>query len=289
MARVEISIEIPNDVNAKDIEGEDVVSNQIDQREANGVGFKMVACPSGNFWMGSEDGIGYDNERPRHQVRMNKDFWMGETQVTQELWQAVMGWNPSHFTDSAKLPVENVTWYDCLEFCNQLSNLEKFTPCFELTNIKKDGNSIKRANVKWSKSANGYRLPTEAEWEYSAKAGTELIYSGSNSVDEVAWYRDHSGRKTYEVKAKEANAWGLYDMSGNVWEWCMDKWDSDIYKSRSNGIENPILWSNSPCARITRGGSSGFHIESCRVAIRYWNIKNLRLDSRGFRLLRSKP
>jgi sulfatase modifying factor 1 len=248
--------------------------------------FNMVCCPAGEFWMGSKDGVGDHDERPQHQVRMNKEFWMGETQVTQELWQAVMGWNPSYYTGSSKLPVERISWYDGLVFCNKLSELEKFTPCFNLTNIEKYGNSITRANVEWLRNANGYRLPTEAEWEYSAKAGTELIYSGSNSVDGVAWC-GHC--KTSEVKGKKANTWGLFDMSGNVWEWCMDQWDENAYKSRSNGIENPILWSNSPCDRVARGGSYVLYADSCRVANRFWGSADYRRGYRGFRLLRCEP
>jgi formylglycine-generating enzyme required for sulfatase activity len=257
------------------------------------VEFNMVYCPAGEFWMGIDDASltanYWKSSKPRHKVRLNKGFWMGETQVTQDLWQKVMGWNPSNFKGSTKLPVEYVTWYDCLAFCNKLSELEKFTPCFKLTNIETDGASIKKANVEWLRNANGYMLPTEAEWEYSAKAGTELIYSGSNSVDEVAWYCDNSGNKTHEVKGKKANAWGLYDMSGNVWEWCMDKWDENAYKSRNNGIENPILWDNSPCARVVRGGSFRLYADYCRVAYRFGVDADHRYDLQGLRLLRCEP
>ncbi len=265
----------------------------IDQRLMSGIKFNMIRCLAGEFWMGSEDGVGYAYEKPRHQVKMNKAFWIGETQVTQALWQAVMGWNPSMFKGSGKLPVESMTWYDCLVFCNQLSELEGLSPCFNLTNIEKDGNHITKADVEWHRLANGYRLPTEAEWEYCAKSGTELIYSGSNLIDEVGWYDENSRHKTHQVKKKKHNAWGLYDMSGNVWEWCMDQWDPNAYKSRSNGIENPsncienpILWDHLPCVRVVRGGSLRLNAVLCRVAFRFRYDADIRNHFQGFRLLR---
>jgi formylglycine-generating enzyme required for sulfatase activity len=147
--------------------------------------------------------------------------------------------------------------------------------------------------VEWNRNANGYRLPTESEWEYSTKAGTELIYSGSNHVDEVAWYDGNSkindNYTTHKVKTKKANGWGLYDMSGNVWEWCMDNWDQNLYKSRVNGIENPILWKDSPYARVVRGGSYRNFADSCQVALRVWADADVRNNARGFRLLRCAP
>ena len=264
-------------------------SEYVDQQSIDDVKFNMIHCPAGEFWMGSEDGVGYDEERPRHLVKMTKGFWMGETQVTQELWEKVMGWNHSYFKESGKLPVERVTWYDCLVFCNKLSESKGFRPCFTLSNIEQDGNHIKKANVEWHRNANGYRLPTEAEWEYCAKAGTELTYSGSEEIDEVAWYDDNSRDRSHKVKNKKPNAWGLYDMSGNVWEWSIDKFDENIYQSRDNGIENPILCENTYCARVMRGGSFGSYAASCRVAYRYGVDADYRDYDLGFRLLRCEP
>ena len=267
-------------------------SEYVDQQSIDNVKFKMIHCPAGEFWMGSEDGVGDNDERPRHLVKMTKEFWMGETQVTQELWEKVMGWNPSHFKGSGKLPVETVTWYDCLVFCNKLSESKGFRPCFTLSNIEQDGNQITKADVEWNRNANGYRLPTEAEWEYCAKAGTELTYSGSDEIDEVAWHDGNSRDKTHKVKKKKPNAWGLYDMTGNVWEWSMDKYDEEneeIYQSRDNGIENPLLWENSPCARVVRGGSYWYYADDCRVANRYGSDADYRFNDLGLRLLRCEP
>jgi formylglycine-generating enzyme required for sulfatase activity len=268
-------------------EGEEVLSKNVDTRSINNIKFNMVYCPAGEFWMGSEQGVGDDDERPRHRVKMTKGFWMGETQVTQQLWKAVMGWNPSYFEGSVWLPAESMTWYDCLVFCNQLSELEGFKPCYALSQIKKDGDHIESAEVEWKRDANGYRLPTEAEWEYCAKAGTELTYSGTNTIDEVAWYTKNSGRETHAVKTKKANAWGLYDMTGNVWEWCHDTGD-EAYQNRVNA-ENPVEWQNGPCARVLRGGSYVNLADYCRVADRSWNDADSRDDSQGLRLLRFEP
>lgn len=270
----------------------EVLSKNVDTRSINNIKFNMVYCPAGEFWMGSEVGVGINDERPRHRVKMAKGFWMGETQVTQELWQAVMGWNPSRFKGSAKLPAEGMTWYDCLVFCNQLSELEGFKPCYALSQITNDGKHITSAEVEWIRDANGYRLPTEAEWEYSAKAGTELTYSGSNSIDKVAWYYGNSMVNglytTHDVKTKKANAWGLYDMTGNVGEWCHDMWDEEAYQNRVN-VENPVKWQNGPCARVVRGGSYGDGAGRGRVADRRWDDADARVVYWGLRLLRFEP
>ena len=184
---------------------------------------------------------------------------MGQTQVTQALWEAVMGNNPSEFKGS-QLPVENVNWFDCVRFLNALSEAERLTPVYSV-----GSGDEPTVNMSWE--ANGYRLPTEAEWEYSAKAGTELTYSGSNSIDEVAWYEDNSDDETHPVAQKKPNSWGLYDMSGNVYEWCNDEWDSDRYKGRTGTTKDPRPFGSAPAPRVDRGGRRGVRPRQlpCRV------------------------
>ncbi len=268
---------------------------QIDHIRINQVDFPMIYCPAGEFWMGSHADIGYKNENPRHKVKLTKGFWMGQTPVTQEQWQAVMGYNESGFKGSIKLPAEAMTWYDCLIFCNQLSELQGLKACYQLFEIEAEElpyqkKVIKSANVEWDRTANGYRLPTEAEWEYSAKADTKLIYSGSNLIDEVAWYGNDDDSmywNTYEVMTKKANAWGLYDMSGNVWEWCQDMFDEGAYQKRSNN-EDPVVWQDGPCHRVIRGGECGSSDECCRVTYRSYSPADERYVFKGFRILKAE-
>lgn len=199
-----------------------------------GVSFKMVYVDGGTFEMGSSSGD--SDERPVHSVTLSS-YYIGETEVTQELWQAVMGSNPSSFTGNQR-PVERVSWNDCQEFIEKLNTLtgEKF------------------------------RLPTEAEWEYAARGGNKskgYIYSGSNDVDAVAWYSDNSESSTHEVKGKLPNELGLYDMSGNVWEWC-----SDWYGSYSEALVTNPQGPSSGSNRVFRGGGWRHAAVYCRCASR---------------------
>ena len=201
----------------------------------NGVSFKMIAVKGGTFQMGSDDG--YEWEKPVHQVTLS-DYYIGETEVTQELWSAVMGSNPSEFPGNMQRPVEMVSWNDCQTFISRLNELTGET----------------------------FRLPTEAQWEYAARGGNKAqgrLYSGSDAIDDVAWYYDNSGGMTHPVKTKAPNELGIYDMTGNVYEWC-----SDWYGSYSSAAQTDPTGPSTGSYRVGRGGSWDSYALYCRVADR---------------------
>jgi len=179
----------------------------------------VVKIPAGTFWMGctSEQGNACKpNEIPKMKVTISKDFYIMKTEVTQALYERVMGENPSFYKDENR-PVDNVSWYDAVRFCNKLSEMEGLNKCYTI-----NGN-----DVSWSnKSCNGWRLPTEAEWEYAARGGQSYKYAGSDNIADVAWYlgrwTSNSGDQTHPVGQRKPNGFGLYDMSGNVAEWVFD-------------------------------------------------------------------
>ena len=222
----------------------------------NGVSFKMIRVEGGTFTMGAtaeqgDDAI--DNEKPAHSVTLSS-YSIGETEVTQELWEAVMGSNPSYFKGS-NLPVEQVSWNDCQTFVQKLN---------ELTGRR-------------------FRLPTEAEWEYAARGGDKsrgYEYSGSNTIDEVAWCAETmNDNGTRDVKTKKANELGLYDMSGNVYEWCQD-W----YGSYSSGSQTNPTGPASGSYRVNRGGSWCDYAWDCRSSYRFYDTPSYRYCDLGLRL-----
>ena len=202
--------------------------------EGVSVSFTMIAVQGGTYTMGVTSKKGSDAwncEKPAHKETVS-DFMIGETPVTQELWQAVMGSNPSHFAGDMQHPVECVSWDDCQTFIRKLNQL----------------------------TGQNFRLPNEAEWEYAARGGNRskgCKYAGSNDVDTVAWYNGNSNKTTHPVKTKQPNELGIYDMSGNVREWCQDKWCDDYNSPRDSGF------------RVLRGGSWGNFARGVRVFDRH--------------------
>ena len=221
-----------------------------------GVSFKMVAVAGGTFTMGATAEQGddaYSGEYPTHQVTLSS-YAIGETEVTQELWQAVMGSNPSWFKGNLQRPVECVSWNGCQEFITKLNQLTGET----------------------------FRLPTEAEWEYAARGGNRskgYKYAGSNTIGDVAWYWDNSSSTTQTVATKSPNELGLYDMSGNVREWCQD-W----YGSYSSGAQTNPTGPTSGSDRVDRGGSWSNDARNCRVSIRFNDTPSSSYDDLGLRL-----
>ena len=261
---------------------------------------KLVYVQGGTFQMGSN---GYSaDERPIHSVTLSS-FLIGKYELTQSEWQTVMtgnnngiSANPSSFSGNPNRPVEQVSWYAVIVFCNRKSIQEGLTPCYAKSGNTNPGNwgtmPTSSTDTQWNAitcnwSANGYRLPTEAEWEYAARGGNQsngYIYSGSNSVSSVAWYDGNSSSRTHDVGTKAANELGIYDMSGNVFEWCWDWYNSSYYSSSpSSNPKGP----SSGSYRVSRGGSWNNYDVGCRVAYRYYDSpgdSNLFL---GLRLVRT--
>ena len=234
-----------------------LLCNQTNQRFiVNGVRFEMVVVPGGTFMMGATPeqlSQANSDEFPAHEVTLSK-FYIGQTQVTQGLWEAVMGYNDSEGVIDPECPVVNVSWY---EIGNFISELNQLTGC-------------------------NFRLPTESEWEFAARGGNNsnhYLYSGSNNYDDVAWCELNSNDRIQPVGSKMPNELGIYDMSGNVWEWCYDWWG--MYPSEST--VNPT-GPETGTDRICRGGCMEGHLRFCRIGYRqYYPPQTYRRDL-GFRI-----
>ncbi|MHC6204670.1 SUMF1/EgtB/PvdO family nonheme iron enzyme [Breznakiellaceae bacterium SP9] len=231
----------------------------------------MVRIPAGTFTMGSPaNEAGRWDQDPQHSVSISKAFFMSKYEVTQREWVNVMGSNPSNFKGD-NLPVERVSWFDVIDYCNKRSVKEGLTQAYT-----RNGDT-----VTWNRNANGYRLPTEAEWEYACRAGTTTPYSSGSSVDTAGWHSDNSGKKTHPVGTKQANAWGLYDMHGNVLEWCWD-W----HGAYSSGSQTDPMGAASGSLRVFRGGGWGSSAAGLRSAYRYGYPPSDRDGDLGFRVVR---
>ena len=249
------------------------------------IGVRLKRISAGSFQMGSPSSEHKrDDDERQHRVTIANDFLLGATEITQAQWRSVMGSNPSSFKGD-ELPVERVSWLDAVEFCNRLSEREGLRPAYRISGD----------DVNWIETSNGYRLPTEAEWEYACRAGTTTPFSFGNNItpDQVNYHGDRpyrGGRKgryrerTVDAGSLPANPWGLHEMHGSVWEWCWD-W----YGSYPSGSVTDPTGPLSGSYRVLRGGGWLSYARSCRSADRYRSSPDFRIIYLGFRLARSAP
>jgi len=252
---------------------------------------KLRLIPTGTFQMGSPDGEGDTDEHPQHEVRITRPFYVGVYEVTQAQYQVVTGQNPSSFSSTGggkgavavqstdQHPVETVSWLDAVKFCNLLSEKDGLKPFYEI-----EGETVRVPD--WS--GPGYRLPTEAEWEYACRAGCTAAYSfggDSDQLDEYAWYDGNSkvngNGSTHPVGQKRRNAFDLYDMHGNVWEWCWDCYSEGYYKEPTAADPRGPTDAS---FRVFRGGSWCYSPGYCRSAYRGRDAPEGRFYGVGFRL-----
>ncbi|MGC9326308.1 MAG: formylglycine-generating enzyme family protein [Candidatus Hinthialibacter sp.] len=243
---------------------------------ADAIELQMVKIPAGAFWMGSPVGEPRrSTDEFQHFVKLTKDFYIGKYEITQAQYEAVMGVNPSFFQHQPNYPVERVSWYDGVKFCNRLSEMKGYKTVYDLGVLTADWN------------ADGFRLPTEAEWEYACRSGAaSAFYWGDDpnytEIDLYAWYDLNSEGRLHEAGLKLPNAWGLFDMSGNVWEWCHDWYGLyDVHDATDpKGMASGEI-------RVWRGGNWGDEAMYCRSASRDgWKPKSAD-PYLGFRIVRT--
>jgi formylglycine-generating enzyme required for sulfatase activity len=278
-------------------------------RHSKSTGIELVPLGSGEFMMGAAKNESFRRpDEAQHKVRLTRGILIGAYEVTQGQYQKVMKATPSWFaptgggkdkiagTDTAEFPVENVSWFDALEFCNRLSKLDGYEPYYELTSVKRAEETIVAAAVE-VKGGSGYRLPTEAEWEYACRARTatpfhfgyvrsgkeanfRVVISGGYGSPDVNVFLD----RTAKVGSYKSNDWMLHDMHGNVGEWCWDGYDKDYY---ANSPPDDPPGPEAGAQRVVRGGSWMVNYGSCRSATRYSLTPDERKDHVGFRVARS--
>ncbi len=252
----------------------------------------FVLLPPGTFTMGSPtDEPGRGNDETQHQVTLTKGFYVSAYEVTQNQWQTAMGWNESTFSGPNR-PVEKVTWFDAVKYCNERSVDEGLAPAYTITGAGYSGNHIVSATVTRNPDANGYRLLTEAEWEYASRAGgADAFCNGTISerhcgnephLDQVGWYCGNASNQTHDVGTKSPNAWGIYDMHGNVGEWC---WEA--YGSYPSGPVTDPASSGSSSGGLSRGGSWTNEAQACRSAVRDSATPSLPNAYHGLRVART--
>ena len=244
------------------------------------VSFNERLCPGGLSWIGAPLGVGRDWETPAHQVKITGPLWCAETPVSQALWQEIMGDNPSvHQNDT--YPVDSVSWLAAIRFCNRLSKRLGLSSVYNIT---------EEGYISRNRVASGFRLPTEAEWEHLAKGGLDRTYAGSNRPDQVCWSIEDSDHQPHSLAQKNANAWGLFDFCGNVWEWCEDYFVEEAYRKRVGIFNDPCVEQspqhNKQASRVRRGGSWATSASACRVFTRADGLETWASQFVGFRVVR---
>ena len=229
--------------------------------------------PAGQFVMGAlkRDSLARDTEKPAHNVDITHVLLVMKYPVTQELYTQLIGQNPSQFKDP-NAPVECISWYDAIAFANALSQANGLQPAY----------AINGTEVDWNAEADGWRLPTEAEWEYCARGGAYHLYAGSDTISSVAWYTENSN-STSPVGQKQANGFGIHDMSGNVLEWCWDRWKREYRKYAAFDPVGPDRGST----RIVRGGGWNNSASLMRLSARNSLKPGIRFNGLGCRLVRT--
>lgn len=262
-------------------------------RRSGGLRMQFVEIAAGSFTMGSDDRLkGEQSDERPHEVELTRDFLMQATEVTQGQWKALMGNNPSRFTGDDDRPVEGVNWYDALAFANALSVADGLPGAYDLSSCSGEPGSgeygCQRVGLTSEDpyAAEGWRLPTEAEWEYATRAGSDRSWyfgSGAEELGNFAWFGGNSDSTTHPVGGKVPNGWGLYDTAGNVWEWCWDWYDPNYTYAT---VENPAGPGRGD-RRVARGGSWHSARLFTRSGIRDANRPAFRDSMVGFRLARS--